>query len=608
MDVGDKTNSIVGTWSSIAWWEFNTIEWNRSTVVWWMNHLIQWDKSTIAWWQSNIVVWNDSLIAWGYDNRVAWDYSTVAGWEQNVVTWDYSFAAGYGWKINHEWVFMRSDPLTFPYWPSNFTSTEPYTFLIRAYNGVAINTWGTASGLTLNVRGEVGAKAYCDENGDNCTDAGDLGGGWSDVFWTWSVTWDISNSNVGNLGIGTTDPTEKLDVNWTLRVRSISGALSANNALVINGSGKIFYVLLDSLLSGNEYRWRDGSSIYNTNTGGVWIGMIPDVGYALSVTGYSKINTTIFNSDEVSINMPITPIWVSLAVSGNFFAWWISSFHNINKNCAIVWGSDQDIGSAGNMSNAFIGWWNGNSITKWGAQSFIGWWSSNNIYLATNSAIVGGSNNDIMQVWITFSTVSNFIWWWEDNQIEWWANAIIAWGSNTIKWATLYSFVWWGNGNIISWWVSSFYNSNSIIWWANNTISSSNYSTIPWWSGNSIEGDYSFAAGQAATTNFDNTFVWNDGPSTFASTNNNQFLIHSSNGVGIGTNNPLATLDVNGSWYFRDAIILGTEVVATLPGWTTCSKEWAIKYFHDNVANWQWHFYWCISNAWTFAMVWAQLD
>jgi hypothetical protein len=82
---------------------------------------------------------------------------------------------------------------------------------------------------------------------------------------------------------------------------------------------------------------------------------------------------------------------------------------------------------------------------------------------------------------------------------------------------------------------------------ASNTNGGS-YATITGGRLNTAAGDYSFAAGRRAKANHSGAFVWGDSAdSDFASSSNNQFLVRASGGVGINTNNPGATLDVNGS-------------------------------------------------------------
>jgi hypothetical protein len=65
-----------------------------------------------------------------------------------VVNGDYSFVGGYKANIQHNSVFMRSDNYGFNN-PVTLSSTQPYTFIIRAKNGVGI---GTADPLGMNLR------------------------------------------------------------------------------------------------------------------------------------------------------------------------------------------------------------------------------------------------------------------------------------------------------------------------------------------------------------------------------------------------------------------------------------------------------------------------
>jgi len=89
------------------------------------------------------------------------------------------------------------------------------------------------------------------------------------------------------------------------------------------------------------------------------------------------------------------------------------------------------------------------------------------------------------------------------------------------------------------------------------------YATVPGGSGNTAGGQYSFAAGRLSRALHDGAFVWADSQNAlFASTAINQFLIRAQGGVGINTNNPGATLDVNGSL----RVGAGTTVFKNLQG------------------------------------------
>lgn len=70
---------------------------------------------------------------------------------------------------------------------------------------VVVGGISPSGSLLLDVAGEVGGSAYCDENGLNCFQA-------RDVQWRLSGSNQYSN-NSGNVGIGTSNPTEKLHVN-----------------------------------------------------------------------------------------------------------------------------------------------------------------------------------------------------------------------------------------------------------------------------------------------------------------------------------------------------------------------------------------------------------
>ncbi|MBI4547588.1 MAG: hypothetical protein HY707_06400 [Ignavibacteriae bacterium] len=79
------------------------------------------------------------------------------------------------------------------------------------------------------------------------------------------------------------------------------------------------------------------------------------------------------------------------------------------------------------------------------------------------------------------------------------------------------------------------------------------YSTVPGGSDNVANGNFSFAAGRHANAQHAGSFVWADATdSSFASTNNNQFLIRASGGVGINTSLPDAMLGISGSVRIRD--------------------------------------------------------
>jgi len=71
--------------------------------------------------------------------------------------------------------------------------------------------------------------------------------------------------------------------------------------------------------------------------------------------------------------------------------------------------------------------------------------------------------------------------------------------------------------------------------------------TVPGGFLNRAGGLRSFAAGEWAEALHDNTFVWSSSGHSFASTGSDQFLVDASGGIGLNTNEPLASAHVQGT-------------------------------------------------------------
>jgi hypothetical protein len=81
-----------------------------------------------------------------------------------------------------------------------------------------------------------------------------------DVFWSGTVGGNIYNDNVGNVGIGTSNPSQKLDI--------IGGSLSCSSIVNVSSiNGAVYPPVDDALWSGSL-----GGNIYNDNLGNVGIG------------------------------------------------------------------------------------------------------------------------------------------------------------------------------------------------------------------------------------------------------------------------------------------------------------------------------------------------
>jgi len=214
----------------------------------------------------------------------------------------------------------------------------------------------------------------------------------------------------------------------------------------------------------------------------------------LSVTTNGALTTgttaTIGTSLTVNTSATFAGVNASVSSTGHFGSSGgsgasLDNFVAGNENNSLQSGADSSAITGGKLNTIFAG--ANNSVISGGALNNIG--DSTNA--ANDSAIIGGIANNIY----ANSTASS-----------------IAGGlGNIIKPSTLFSFVAGGLSNTVG-------------------------------------GGASFAGGEYANAANTNTFVWNDSLAPFSSSGTNQFLIHSSGGVGINTNNPQTyALNVHGT-------------------------------------------------------------
>lgn len=212
---------------------------------------------------------------------------------------------------------------------------------------------------------------------------------------------------------------------------------------------------------------------------------------------------------------------------------------------------------SGNQQST-IGGGTANTIQGTNFWSTISGGSSNIVGRAANSSTISGGNGNIISNAAVGATIGGGV-----------ANRIISVGAgggnnfatisggadNLIQSSTTSSTIAGGAGNRI------FNSANySVIGGGLQNTNTDEFSTIPGGYLN-VAGNLSFAAGYRAKALNAGTFVWSDSQETnFTSTANNQFLVRAAGGVGINTNNPGATLDVNGS--FR--VGSGTTIINNL--------------------------------------------
>lgn len=168
---------------------------------------------------------DNSVIGGGNNNLILPDthYATIPGGQSNVVAATYGFAAGQSAMAMHQGTFVWADSQ-----PGPFASTAQDTFIIRATNGVGINTASPASALDVN--GTVTATSFSgDASGLSNLLAANLSGTIGDAQLNTNIarlsadqTFTGTNIFNGRVGIGTATPGYPLEVAGPARVGNLT--------------------------------------------------------------------------------------------------------------------------------------------------------------------------------------------------------------------------------------------------------------------------------------------------------------------------------------------------------------------------------------------------
>ena len=236
---GGEGNVANGSWATVGGGQINTA---------------YGDHATVGGGYSNEAPGQSATISGGYSNEATGKWATVPGGYDNTAQGNFSFAAGRKARANHGGCFVWADSTD-----GDFTSTGANQFLIRASGGVGIGTTSPSSETKLHVQAtsdnfgvlvdgggtsgsEIGLHAatskfaslvknayftsswqrFDESSGaflQEIAPGGDVffkvaGAATNPISWTNALTIQVD----GDVGIGTTNPGYKLDVNGDINV------------------------------------------------------------------------------------------------------------------------------------------------------------------------------------------------------------------------------------------------------------------------------------------------------------------------------------------------------------------------------------------------------
>jgi len=217
---GGRQNTASSLHATVVGGLNNTAAGNRSTIPGGLSNVASGNVSFVGGGNANIASGFRSTVVGGITNTAAGIDSTIPGGISNVASGDVSFAAGRQAIAANNGVFVWADDRA-----EDFISQETNTFIVRALNGIGLNT-NHASTFDVQVSGNIGPQT------NDTFSLGNDAFRWGDLFIgsligkrTQSA---ISIGSTGELIIGITD---------TLAERTVT-----INSSEISDDGRLFII------------------------------------------------------------------------------------------------------------------------------------------------------------------------------------------------------------------------------------------------------------------------------------------------------------------------------------------------------------------------------
>jgi hypothetical protein len=254
---GGESNSASGWLATVGGGYYDTASGYTSTIGGGYYNTVTNSQGTIAGGGHNYASGGQATIAGGYYNTAGpYHYSTVGGGERNTASAYYStvpggygdtasgycsFAAGYQVRVDADYTFAFGN---------NFTTSASHAVIFYdSGTPIKVGIGTTSPSTTLHVQGDALVKSTGGSvslsGSDGAMEIWGTDGAFIDLKDSESDDYDFRITQVGgtnnlgllggNVGIGHTSPTEKLDVNGTARLRSMSTGTGTDVVVDANG-------------------------------------------------------------------------------------------------------------------------------------------------------------------------------------------------------------------------------------------------------------------------------------------------------------------------------------------------------------------------------------